>query len=55
MGTPDAVVSMSQDFTVPASGTVEYQYFEVQTNFTEDKWVITASSLTTKWFISGLH
>jgi hypothetical protein len=24
---------------VPASGTIEYKYFEVPTNFTEDKWV----------------
>ena len=39
IGTPDAVVSMGEEFTVPASGTVEYQYFEVPTNFTEDKWV----------------
>jgi hypothetical protein len=39
MGTPDAVVAMSEEFTIPASGTVEYQYFEVPTNFTEDKWV----------------
>jgi hypothetical protein len=39
MGTPDTIVSMAEDFTVPASGTVEYQYFTVPTNFTEDKWV----------------
>lgn len=39
IGTPDAIVSMPEDFTVPASGTVEYQYFEIPTNFTEDKWV----------------
>ncbi len=39
LGTPDAIVSMPEDFTVPASGTVEYQYFEIPTNFTEDKWV----------------
>jgi hypothetical protein len=39
MGTPDAIVTMTDEFTVPASGTVEYQYFEVPTNFTEDKWV----------------
>lgn len=39
MGTPDTIVSMPQEFTVPASGTVEYQYFEVATKFTEDKWV----------------
>ena len=30
---------MPDDFTIPASGTVEYQYFEVPTNFTEDKWI----------------
>jgi len=39
MGTPDAVVAMPEEFTIPASGTVEYQYFQVPTNFTEDKWV----------------
>jgi mono/diheme cytochrome c family protein len=39
IGTPDAVVAMPEDFTVPAAGTVEYQYFQVPTNFTEDKWV----------------
>jgi len=39
MGTPDAIVTMPEEFTVPASGTVEYQYFEIPTNFTEDKWV----------------
>src|SRR5207253_1159120 len=25
--------------SIPASGTLEYKYFEVPTNFTEDKWV----------------
>jgi len=39
IGSPDAIVAMSEDFAVPASGAVEYQYFEVPTNFTEDKWV----------------
>jgi hypothetical protein len=39
IGTPDLVVGMQDDFTVPASGTVEYQYFQVPTNLTEDKWV----------------
>ena len=39
VGTPDAVVTMAENFTVPAAGTVEYQYFEIPTNFTEDKWV----------------
>jgi len=39
IGTPDAIVSMPEDFVVPASGTVEYQYFQIPTGFTEDKWV----------------
>jgi len=39
IGQPDAVVAMPEDFSVPAAGTVEYQYFQVPTNFTEDKWV----------------
>lgn len=39
IGTPDLVVSMPEDFEVPSSGTVEYQYFEIPTNLTEDKWV----------------
>ncbi len=39
LGTPDAIVTMPEQFTVPAKGTVDYQYFEIPTNFTEDKWV----------------
>ncbi|HEV8235508.1 MAG TPA: cytochrome c, partial [Gemmatimonadaceae bacterium] len=39
IGTPDAVFTMPEEFHVPARGTVEYMYFEVPTNFTEDKWV----------------
>jgi mono/diheme cytochrome c family protein len=39
LGKPDAVVTMSETFTVPATGTVDYQYFEIPTNFTEDTWV----------------
>lgn len=36
---PDAVVAMPEEYEVPAHGTIEYQYFEVPTGFTEDKWV----------------
>jgi hypothetical protein len=36
---PDTVITMPEDFTVPAEGQIDYQYFEVPTNFTEDKWV----------------
>ncbi|MDP1860518.1 MAG: hypothetical protein Q8K82_17710 [Gemmatimonadaceae bacterium] len=39
IGTPDVVVAMPTEYDVPAKGVIEYQYFEVPTNFTEDKWV----------------
>jgi hypothetical protein len=39
IGTPDAVISMPTEYEVPAKGIIEYQYFEMPTNFTEDKWV----------------
>jgi hypothetical protein len=39
IGTPDVVLSMPSEFNVPASGTVPYQYFQVPTNFKEDKWI----------------
>jgi hypothetical protein len=39
IGEPSAVLKMPEDYPIPASGTVAYQYFEVPTNFTEDKWI----------------
>ncbi len=37
---PEAVFEMRQrPFTVPADGTVEYQYFVVDTGFKEDRWI----------------
>jgi mono/diheme cytochrome c family protein len=39
LGNPDMVISMPAPFEVPASGTIEYQYIEAPTNFSEDKWV----------------
>ncbi len=42
IGQPDLVLSIPQPFTVAAEGTVEYQYFVVDTGFTEDKWVSAA-------------
>ncbi len=39
IGTPDAVFQMAEDFAVPATGTIQYQYFTIPTNFTETKWV----------------
>ena len=39
IGTPDAIVQMPDAYVVPASGTIDYQYFEVPTGITEEKWV----------------
>jgi hypothetical protein len=39
---PDLVIRMPEDFQVPAEGTLDYQHYEVATNFTEDRWVQTA-------------
>ena len=40
IGQPDVVVSHGQSRTTfPPQGEIPYQYFEVATNFTEDKWV----------------
>jgi hypothetical protein len=39
IGTPDAVIEMPTAYNVPATGEIEYQYFEVPTNFTEDRWM----------------
>jgi hypothetical protein len=37
IGAPDVILTM-KPYSVPASGTINYQYFTVPTNFTEDKW-----------------
>ncbi len=39
IGVPAAVIEMPNEFQVPATGTIEYQYIVVSTGFTEDKWV----------------
>jgi hypothetical protein len=36
---PDVVFEMPEEFSVPASGVINYQYIPVPTYFTEDKWV----------------
>jgi hypothetical protein len=33
------IVSMPEPFTVPAEGTIEYQYFVVDPGFREDRWI----------------
>jgi hypothetical protein len=39
IGRPDLVYQLPTAFTVPANGTVEYQYVVLPTGFTEDKWI----------------
>ena len=39
IGKPDVVLSMTKPYSVPASGTIAYQYFTIPTNFTEDQWI----------------
>ena len=39
IGTPDVVFEMATDYLIPPDGTVDYQYFEVPTNFKEDRWM----------------
>ncbi|HLH01002.1 MAG TPA: cytochrome c [Bryobacteraceae bacterium] len=39
IGKPDVVLSMPVAFSVPPSGTIDYQYIVVPTGFTEDKYV----------------
>jgi hypothetical protein len=39
IGVPDAVFQMAEDYSVPATGTVQYEYFTIPTNFTEPKWL----------------
>ncbi len=46
IGQPDAVFEMSKvAYDVPAEGVVDYQYFTVETNFTEDKWIQASEAL----------
>jgi len=44
IGKPDVVFKMPREFTVPASGTVKYQYFLSKSNFKEDQWVQAAEA-----------
>ena len=39
LGEPDTILQLPVDYKVPADGFVEYEYFEIPTNFTEDKWL----------------
>lgn len=47
IGKPDAIISMQEDFTVPATpgkNGIPYKYFTAPTNFTEDKWIQAAEA-----------
>jgi hypothetical protein len=39
IGEPDAVLSMQEDYPIPATGDIPYQYFEVPANFAEDRFI----------------
>ena len=38
IGKPDAVYSMTEDYRIPASGTIEYLYLRIPVNLPEDRW-----------------
>jgi hypothetical protein len=40
--TPDTIIQMPEPYQVPATGTIEYTYIILPTNFTEDTWVTAA-------------
>ena len=39
IGKPDAIFTMDEEFQIPASGAIDYQYFRVPTHLTEDRWI----------------
>jgi mono/diheme cytochrome c family protein len=39
IGTPDAVLSMQEDYPIPATGEIPYQYLVVPANFDEDRFI----------------
>jgi len=39
IGKPDAIISMPEEYALEAEGPDEYQYFDVPTNFKEDRYV----------------
>ena len=38
IGKPDAVFSMTEDYKIPAAGTIEYLYIRIPVNLPEDRW-----------------
>jgi peroxiredoxin len=47
IGKPDLILTMPEEFSVPATAPkdgIEYQFFTIKTNFKEDRWVTRAES-----------
>ena len=43
-GTPDLVITMPEEFAVPADGVLPYKNWVIPTDFTEDRWVTIAEA-----------
>jgi mono/diheme cytochrome c family protein len=39
IGKPDAIFTMEEEYDIPATGVIPYQYLRVPTHLTEDKWI----------------
>lgn len=39
IGTPDLVLELPAEYSVPATGTIDYTWFAVDMKLTEDKWI----------------
>jgi hypothetical protein len=39
IGKPDAIFRMTEDYRIPATGTIEYQYLRIPVNLPEDRWI----------------
>ena len=39
IGKPDAVFTMEEEYDIPATGVIPYQYLRVPTHLTDDKWI----------------
>jgi len=53
IGSPDLTFRMPRTYTVPATGTVKYQYFVTPTHFKEDVWVQASEARPGNW--SAVH
>jgi len=51
IGKPDLIFTMPRTFTVPATGTVKYQYFVTPTDFKEDVWVQASEARPGNWSV----